>query len=239
MKKSLLFAFALAGMAALVSCASSGASKSTGESKSADFTEVVEHKGSAMGVPQPAWVIAATQNDSATLKRDSRFDGKTPMVYVGRGRELALVQSWVNNFDVSGAISREISTAAKATFTGGLAGGNNSATTNTAAAATTTSSTGLTQKQEEIVATLSKTQFSGMAREMDWWSLNRRKDTGAETYTYLVVYSISTENLEYQIARALGRVSAKDAEEKAMLDKMASALKDLEFNNIVQVPEGR
>jgi hypothetical protein len=227
MKKIVWLMLPLTTILLLAACASqpsqsASTPSSRSSSRGSSNLELLEDKGSAMGVSAPSWVEAAVQDDYTALKKDPRFEGKTPFVFSGQGQDLDITQSWVTNFIAGGAISRQISTAVNAKFEGGLKGGDDA---------------NKMKKLQEIVATLSRTEINGMAREMDWWRLNRRKDTGAETYTYFVVYSISTENLNYQIAQAMGKISAQAADEKELVDDMKAALNELEFGGIIQAEE--
>jgi hypothetical protein len=231
MKKGLLMAI----MAALVfmACRSgpgmqpSGALYAPGEHTpetpeapkgSKNVWETIDDKGASMGVSAPAWIASALQNDITAIKKDPRFEGKTLFIFDGYGQDLDLTRSWVNNFNAGGEISRQISTKVNGKFEGGLQGAGNAAKL---------------QQLKEVVATLSRTQVSGLAREMDWWTLRRNRDTGQEQYRYIVVYSIDKDILRHQIDTALGKVSARAAEEKELVEDMHKALSELEFDEIV------
>lgn len=229
MKKGLLITV-LAAAIVFIACQSNPKTQSTSElyapselapevpKASKNVWEPIDDKGASMGVSTPAWITAALLNDITALKKEPRFEGKTLFVFDGYGQDLDLTRSWVNNFNASGEISRQISTKVNGKFEGGLKG---------------TSNTNKLQKLEEVVATLSRTQVSGLAREMDWWTLSRNRDTRQEQYRYIVVYSIDKDVLQHQIDVALGKVSAKAAEEKELLDDMHKALSELEFDEIV------
>lgn len=196
---------------------------STGKKSAGDNWERIDDKGAAFDVVQPDWVTPALQDDFPALTQDPRFKGKTPFVFRNDYHDLDMLTSWVNNFQAQGAIARQISNQVNAKFEGGLSGDMSKDPNNAAK----------TQKLKEIVATLSRTQVSGYGKEMDWWVLRRRKDTGAEQYTYLVVYSIDKNDLRLQIDKALGNVAARNAAEKELVDDMRQALDELEFGGII------
>jgi hypothetical protein len=211
--------FAIAAAALLAGCAGSpkapvSAPPTTAEKKS-DW-KMIDDKGAAFGVAAPAWITAAILDDYQTLAADSRFNGKTPFVFISEGKNKDLLESWVRNFLAAGSISRTISQKVQAEFEGGLQG----------------KDSGEKRMQEEIVATLSQTEINGFTKDYDWWALRRREDTGEEKYTYLVVYSMKTEDLQRQIDVAMGKIAAQNAEDREFKSRMDNALKSLKFGGI-------
>ena len=183
-----------------------------------------DYQGAAIGSNIPDWVEAAINGDLETIKRIPRFNGKVPIVDWGNGQNLDLLRSWVNNFNVSAGISRRISTYVEAEFGGTQLG------------------TKDTQENRnflrEVVATLSSAEFSGLAREMDYWVklriVDHAKGTQTEEYRYFVVFSIPEDVLQYQIDVAMGKISAQTQEQQEIKNDVEEAMKRARFNSIQQ-----
>jgi len=182
----------------------------------------VDYQGAAIGSNVPDWVEAAVNSDLEAIKRIPRFNGKVPIVDWGNGQNLDLLRSWVNNFNVSAGISRRITTYVEAEFGGTQLG---------------TKDTPENRNYiKEVVASLSSAQFSGLAKEMDYWIklriVDRGKGTQTEEYRYYVVFSIPEDVLQHQIDVAMGKVSAKTKEEQEIKNDVEEAMKKVRFNSI-------
>jgi len=233
-KHFFLICLAAAVMAAslLTGCTSApnaGAGQNSGFAKpiiSQDVKRVwVDWQGAALGSEPPAWVESAMNSDLEAIKKIPRFQGKVPFVDYGSGQNLDLLRSWVNNFNVQAGISRRIVNYVDAQF-GGIQAGNKDSP----------------EKQsylKEIIASLSGTQFSGLAKEMDYWIKLRITDKGKgteiEEYRYYVIYSMPETDLQYQIDKAMGKITAKNQEQKELKNEVEEAMKQVRFNSIQQV----
>jgi hypothetical protein len=184
----------------------------------------LDYQGAAIGSDIPTWVEAAVNSDLATIQKMPRFSGKEPVVDWGTGQNLDLVRSFVNNFNVSAGISRRITTYVEAEFGGAQLGSKDSPDNRNFV--------------KEIVASFSQTEFSGLAREMDYWIKLRIIDHGngtqTEEYRYYVVYSIPEDVLQYQIDAAMGKISAKTKEQEEIKADVETAMKQARFNKIQQ-----
>jgi len=184
----------------------------------------VDYQGAAIGSDIPEWVELALNGDLATIKKMPRFSGKEPIVDWGNGQNLDLVRSFVNNFNVSAGVSRRITTYVEAEFGGKQLGSKDSPANRNFV--------------EEIVASFSNAEFSGLAREMDYWVklriVDRGKGTQTEEYRYYVVYSIPEDILQHQIDVALGRVTAKNQEQQEIKTDVENAIRSARFNKIQQ-----
>jgi len=184
----------------------------------------VDYQGAAIGSDVPEWVEAATNMDIETIKKIPRFKGKVPIVAVNTGQNLDILRSWVNNFDVQAQISRMISNYVEAEF-GGKQKGNKNSPENI-------------NFVEEMVTTFSNAKISGLGKEMDYWIKLRTKDhdkgTETEGYFYYVVYSISEEDLNYQVAQSLGKVKTKTKEQEEIKQDVEAAMRQTRFNSIQQ-----
>jgi hypothetical protein len=182
----------------------------------------VDHKGAAVGVSQPEWVVAAVANDYDDLERLSRLQGRLVIVDYASGQNLDLLRSWVNNFNAQAQVSRRISNHVEATFGGAQLGSKDSPENR--------------QFIKEIIATLSSVTINGLSMDMDWWVLDRTVDHGngtqREQYNYYVVYSIAREDLDYQIAQAMGRVAARNQEQEELKTEVEDAMKRVALRGI-------
>lgn len=188
---------------------------------------IVDYKGAAIGAEIPAWVQAAVDNDYERIAKLPQFKGKVPIIDYGYGQNLDLLRSWVNNFNVQAGVARRISSSIQAEFGGEQLG--------------TKDSPENRNFVKEVVATFSQTEISGLAQELDYWTrlrtIDREKGTETEQYTYFVVYSISEEDLNFQIARALGKAAAQTAEQEELKTDVENALKSLKAFKGIQAAE--
>jgi hypothetical protein len=184
----------------------------------------IDYKGAAIGSDIPSWVEAAIDNDVAKIQKDSRFKGRVPIVDYGTGQNLDILRSWVNNFNVQASVSRRISNVVEANF-GGEQMGNKNTPENI-------------NFVKEIVATMSRTEINGLAQEMDYWvklrTIDHSKKTETEAYYYYVVYSIAEDDLNYQIAQAMGKIAAKTQEQQEIKHDVEDAMKRVAFTAIQQ-----
>lgn len=175
----------------------------------------VDYKGAAIGADIPEWVEAAVNSDYDALSRLSRFQGRVPVISYGSGQNLDLLQSWVNNFNIQAQVARQISNYVEANFGGEQLGSKDTPTNR--------------QFIKEIVTTFSTVTINGLSKDLDYWVLLRTIDHGkgteTEQYNYYVVYSIAQEDLDYQIAQAMGRITAADREQEELRGEVEEAMK--------------
>lgn len=227
MKKITLLASAVCVAALLVTgCASNSKVESTKQTTTTTHDvpkqtksvtrEMVDWKGASIGAEIPEWVYAAVEDDYSTLGKLPQFNKKKIICAEAQGKNLDLLKSWVNNFNVQSAYSKSISNFVTSNFGGELSGSKDS----------TVSQTFL----DEVVASFSKQEVNGLEKEMDFWVLTRitdtTKDTVQDVYSYFVVYGIDESTFNYQIAKALGLVAAEEESEKEMKTKVQSAMEE-------------
>lgn len=177
---------------------------------------ILDYKGATIGADIPPWVEAAIDDDYQRIMQLPQFKGKVPMVDYGQGQNLDLLRSWVNNFNMQASVSRRISTFVDAKF-GGTQLGSKDTPENR-------------QLMQEIVGTCSKAEINGLAKETDYWikmrTIDKSKGTESDQYYYYVIYSIVQEDLDYQIAQAMGKVAAKTKEQEELKLDVQNAMKD-------------
>lgn len=217
MKKSIcLFSLVMITLL-LVSCASN---KVDTEKASVPVTsktvtrEMIDWKGASIGAEIPAWVTDAVEDDYAALSKLPQLANKRIICASAQGKNQDLLKSWVNNFDVQASFSKSIRNVVSDKFGGELSGTKDSAVSKSFL--------------DEIVATFSRNEFSGLCKEMDFWVLTRYKDTEkdilTDTYEYFVVYAIEQDTFDYQIADSLGLVEAQTEVEEEMKANIQKAI---------------
>ena len=74
-------------------------------------TEVLEHKGAALGVNQlPVWVETYIAEGILGVEKLSSYAGSYCFIGEEAGSNLDALQTWVTSFDVPGEIARNVST---------------------------------------------------------------------------------------------------------------------------------
>jgi hypothetical protein len=222
--------FAAPVMAALLVAACAGAPKGVGagsgspppaQPKTIERIRV-DYKGAAIGSEIPSWVEAAIDNNYDAIARLSRFDGRVPVVNYGTGQNLDLLRSWVNNFNIQAQVARQIATYVEANFGGEQLGSKDSPENR--------------QFLKEVVATFSNATINGLSQDLDYWVLLRTIDHGKgteiEQYYYYVVYSIGKEELDYQIAQAMGKITAANQEQEELKVDVEAAMKQAALRSI-------
>ena len=186
MKRNVIFfAICLVGAVTLSSCSSAPKVKDVSGS-----TEIIEHKETAFGVPQPEWVgtVLETPNQK-TLSKVLGID-KHIWVVSKTGENLEFVKTWADQVDARAEIGASIKQGIS-DFVGAGADGDKS-------------------DVEETVERYSARAFavtvSGLNKETDWWVLGRthfqKKSDTESKYTYLVVYSMDEDLYAKQIKNA-------------------------------------
>jgi hypothetical protein len=183
---------------------------------------ILDYKGAAIGADIPNWVEAAIDNDYDAIARLSRFQGRVPFINYGSGQNLDLLRSWVNNFSIQAQLARQISNYVEANFGGEQLGDKDKPENR--------------QFVKEIVATFSAVTINGFSQDLDYWTLLRTIDHGNgtqnEQYNYYVVYSIVKEDLDYQIAQAMGRITAANQEQEELKTEVEDAMKGAALRGI-------
>ncbi|GHT85958.1 hypothetical protein FACS1894137_10900 [Spirochaetia bacterium] len=214
----------IAGAMVFTACATQKGISGSAEPKQAKTIErvIVDYKGAVLGSDIPDWVNAAVDDDLERITRIPRFKGKVPFIDYGEGQNLDLLRSWVNNFNAQAGVSRRISNMVQANFGGEQLGNKNTPENNNFV--------------KEIIATFSNTDIKGLAREMDYWiklrTIDKSKGTETEAISYYVVYSIAEEDLNYQIAQAMGKIAARTQEQQEIKADVEAAMKRVAFNSI-------
>jgi hypothetical protein len=186
----------------------------------------VDYQGAVTGSEIPAWVQSAIDFDAESLQNLPGFEGKIAIVDYGVGQNLELLRSLVNNFNVQASVARRISNYVEANFGGEQLGDKNTAENRSFV--------------EEVVATFSRVEINGLAKEKEYWvklrTIDRGKKTESEQYYYYVLYSIPEQTLSEQIARAMINIPVKTKDQEELRTSVEEAMKRAAYNS---VEEGR
>lgn len=210
-------AVCLAALIGMAGCGStSGAEKSVSapvkKAQASDHVErfMIDWKGASVGAEVPAWVYDAVEEDYGALSSMPQLSKKKIICAESQGRNLDLLKSWVNNFDVQGSFSRSLSNFVIAQFGGEQSGAKGSAVKK--------------EFLDEIVSSFSRTEITGLSKELDFWVKTREVDKDADsfsdTYEYFVVYAISQPDFEYQLNKVLGLVKAQNEAEEEIKSRV-------------------
>lgn len=176
--------------------------------------ERIDWKGAAIGSEPPAWVEAAINGDWSELSKLPQLAKKKIIPISDNGKDLDLLKSWANNFDIQHQISKELSAFVTGKFGGELS-----------------NTSGIKKSfQDEIVAAFSRTEINGLSKSMDYWVQLRKtdkiKDTIVDEYRYFAVYSIDQDLFNHQIRKALGLVKASNEAEEKMIENIDNAVSE-------------
>ncbi|MDR3147439.1 MAG: hypothetical protein LBU00_03560 [Treponema sp.] len=219
-------------IAALISCAGTKAPTGSIEGTGAEAPRAsdnierirVDYQGAVTGSEIPEWVQAAIDFDTNALQRLPGFEGKIAIVDYGVGQNLELLRSLVNNFNIQASVARRISNYVEANFGGEQLGDKNTAENRSFV--------------EEVVATFSRVEINGLAKEKEYWvklrTIDRGKKTESEQYYYYVLYSIPEQLLNEQIARAMNNVTAKTRDQEEIRANVEEAMRRAAYNSVDQ-----
>ncbi|MDR0643120.1 MAG: hypothetical protein LBG07_11765, partial [Treponema sp.] len=160
--------------------------------------------------------------DTVSLQKLPGFEGKIAVVDYGVGQNLELLRSQVNNFNVQASVARRISNYVEANFGGEQLGDKNTAENRSFV--------------EEVVATFSRVEINGLAKEKEYWvklrTIDRGKKTETEQYYYYVLYSIPEQTLNEQIARAMSNIPAKTKDQEEIRSNVEEAMRRAAYNSV-------
>ena len=215
---------AVCSAAVLVLCASckttKGAEPEARELQGTVKTEVLEHKGSSLGINElPVWVQTYVQSGLTGLEKLNDYKDMYCFVAETTSANLEAGQAWVNGFNMPQTVARNVSTRVDALFSGASSGG--------------TEGTYGTYF-ENVVKTSSNTEYSGVRKINDWWVLVRRYDQNVKNkykdeYRVYVFYTIERDLLDRQVLDVIDRTAADskvNTDQKAAIDKVKSLIRE-------------
>jgi hypothetical protein len=149
-------------------------------------TELLDWKGSALGVQVPQWVVQA-QESNVHIQSLAEFKDQYCFVVTRENENQDLATAWVNNA-ANGAseVARMLSS-----------------TVNDHAEAHEGMKTGderLKQASAQIRTNMSNASFKGLRKASDTWTLSRNVATGRQYYTAYSLWIIPEKDLNEQMA---------------------------------------
>lgn len=207
MKKIIAIAAVLLALIAVVGCASKPATPTPAPVAATAKFEILQHKGTTMGVTTPpSWVEAAINGPKAVEKLADYKDQYVVIVDV-TGQSLDGVQLAAANLNATTEVSRYLSLRVKDTFAGAQVGDKDKIET----------------YMERAVKSVSDATFSGFTKSADWWVQLRwykpenPKAFDHDEYRYLALYTIPQDVLKQQLDKILA--GAASAEQQVTPDK--------------------
>ena len=183
-------------------------------------SEVLEHKGTALGVNQlPVWVETYIAEGVLAVEKLSSYEGSYCFIGEEAGTNLDALQVWVSSFDIPSEIAANVSTRVNALFTGAASGSPDGE---------------YGTYFENIVKTSSGASYSGASKVNDWWVMTRRYDPDqkkkyVDEYRCYVLYTIDKDLLDRQVLEMMDKVATETV---GATDAQKSA-----FNNVRAIME--
>ncbi len=218
-KKSLVLLFVLvASIVMFMGCASTPDEPVAKELEGSVSSEVLEHKGSALGLNElPIWVETYILEGITGLEELPDFANDYCFVAETTAQNINAAQAWVEGFSIPQTIARNVSTRVEGTFSGAESGGMEG---------------DYGTYFENVVKTVTETEFSGAKKENDWWVLTRRYDADSRSkftdeYRAYVLYTIPKDILDQQVLSVIERIEQENslsADDTATSDRIKNLL---------------
>ncbi|WP_314847866.1 hypothetical protein [Treponema lecithinolyticum] len=216
---SVLFCAAMSVFLILAGCASKkNAEPEARELSGTVKTEVLEHKGSALGIDElPVWVQTYIQKGITGLEKLNDYKNVYCFVAETTASNVDAGQAWVNGFNMPQTIARTVSTRVDALFSGASSGGTDGS---------------YATYFENVVKTASNIEYSGARKINNWWVLLRRYEPNSKTkyadeYRVYVFYTIDRDSLDRQVLSVIDKVAADlktGADQQAMVNKVKALI---------------
>ncbi len=177
-------------------------------------TEILEHKGTALGVNTlPVWVESYVSLGTKGLEKLADFSEEYCFVAEMSADNLNAAQAWLNGFEMPQVIARQISSRVESLFIGAAVG-----------APEDTYGTYF----ENVVKTTTDVTFTGAKKISDWWSYIRVydpdiKNSFNDEYRVYVLYTMPRSLLDKQLLNELDKIQ----EDPNMTEAQQTA-----FNNV-------
>ncbi len=217
-KNFVVLAVLIASVLMFVGCASTSDEQVAKELEGTVKSEVLEHKGSALGLNElPIWVETYILEGINGLEEMSEFSNDYCFVAETTAENINAAQAWVEGFNMPQTIARNVSTRVEGMFSGAQSGGAEGE---------------YGTYFENVVKTVTETEFSGAKKENDWWVLTRRYDADTKSkfvdeYRAYVLYTIPKDLLDQQVLSVIERIEQENvitAEESSTSDRVKNLL---------------
>lgn len=174
-------------------------------------TQIVDHTNSARStnVPNNHWIF----QDTNKIERD--YPDRRLFKFQGDYQNLRGGRLWLQNFEASATVAREISREIDAEFTGAITGDPDGAEGDLASYA------------EQVVSTVSEASVPGLRREAEYWIRKRVPGERDDIFTYYVLYSIPDTIFDDLIENAFD-----EADQAVNLNDAQQRARDLVFDSV-------
>ena len=185
-------------------------------------TVIIDYKNKAFGAPMPEWFMDALQDDYDSFKEKFNCQDATVFKIEGKGTNLELVQSWLQNAEFNYQIASSLQTLVEQRFSGVLSNKE--------------------KTQKAIYASTTKAKFAGFQKKTDFWAQQRIidnvKNTVKDEYNVVQFYTINKELYEKLLSNYLDTIikdfdSADQKKAEAMADDLAKELSNTDLSSEV------
>jgi hypothetical protein len=205
-------AITLAGLG-LTSCKSVPTTKAA---KTTIKTELIEHKGTSLGIIEvPQWLVVSTNGTAAQVEALPEFKDQYVYIPTEHGPALQPLTTWLGQFNVPQAFGAMILTRVASVFKaneGKLPGDPDSQ-----------------RKYHNAINTLVSVSYSGAQKQGDWFTHERLTERGRgkesyERYTVYAIYSIPKKQLNQQIADQMKKLANENPELEAAFTAVSTQI---------------
>lgn len=183
--------------------------------------DVLEHKGTALGMATPRWIEAYIENGSQGVEKLPEYKDRYVIVLESEGQNRQGAQLAMDVMDVNSQISRMFTTRVEQKFAGAQVGDRDM----------------LEEYFENVVKLVSTAAFTGLEAGSDYWVYLQYYKPGAKTkadverrvYRVFRVYSIDRNLLQVQLDKYLKDAEgaiAKTPEKERAIDLVHSSFYD-------------
>ena len=185
-------------------------------------TVIIDYKNKAFGAPMPEWFMDALQDDYDSFKEKFNCKDATIFKIEGKGTNLELVQSWLQNAEFNYQIATSLQTIVEQRFSGVLSNKE--------------------KTQKAIYASSTKAKFAGFQKKTDFWAQQRIidnvKNTVKDEYNVVQFYTIDKELYQKLLSNYLDTIikdfdSADQKKAEAMADDLAKELSTTDLSSEV------
>ena len=186
-------------------------------------TVIIDYKNKAFGAPMPDWFMDVLQDDYDAFKEKFNCKDATVFKIEGKGENLELVQSWLQNAEFNYQIASSLQTIVEQRFSGVLSNKE--------------------KTQKAIYASSTKAKFAGFQKKTDFWAQQRiidnTKNTVKDEFNVVQLYVIDKELYEKLLSSYLDTIikdfdSADQQKAEAMADALAKELSTTNLSSTVK-----
>lgn len=172
--------------------------------------KVVDWQGAAYGTEIPEWARIILQGDEVDkIQKMSEFSKKYVKFASARGQDVDLLKAWAAA-DAADTISRSITQNVTSELGTAIKGNKDDAAT--------------VKIAEQAIGIFASNKISGFEKSREFW-VKMQQPSGKTEFEYVVLYAIDKDNFQDQIDAALGKISAKNEQEKEALSRINELVK--------------